>query len=453
MPAFNSHGCRLDICLFLAAAMAMPDTSPSAAAESIPLTTAIQPAGTVSFKLHTERAWRNGAGEENETVTFLRIPNLGEFRLQKDSSAVGFGWRWLGAAGAPNFLPLVPELPGPETYYVQFTWDARLGNCDFYVNGTPMRDPKLPFEPWQFENQPAAIEIADGSFRLSNVETSAHYLAPVAARREVPPELLDRRAEVFGCEKKPEPMALDGRLGRLLYEAAEARKGTGPICRNGPEGASHKLDLSPFPPWVMEGPGEVSFADGWMRMRSTRPDAGRDENGHIVYWCPRDFPARFVAEWDAQMLRDAGLVIVFFAAKGEHGEDIFHPSLPKRDGTFTDYTRGAINSYHVSYYASTPGFPGRATANLRKNNQFYLVANGEVAIPAGDGRVHHVRLVKDGPHIQFQTDGRVVIDYIDPGDERYGPVHGGGKIGFRQMQWTVAQYRNFRVTELHAASE
>jgi hypothetical protein len=25
-------------------------------------------------------------------------------------------------------------------------------------------------------------------------------------------------------------------------------KGTGPICRNGPKGAAHKLDLSPFPP-------------------------------------------------------------------------------------------------------------------------------------------------------------------------------------------------------------
>ncbi len=29
---------------------------------------------------------------------------------------------------------------------------------------------------------------------------------------------------------------------------AAAEKGTGPICRNGPEGAAHKLDLSPFPP-------------------------------------------------------------------------------------------------------------------------------------------------------------------------------------------------------------
>ncbi|MCH8923321.1 MAG: protein kinase, partial [Planctomycetes bacterium] len=37
-----------------------------------------------------------------------------------------------------------------------------------------------------------------------------------------------------------------------VYDAGttEAEKGTGPICRDGPEGASHKLDLSPFPPVV-----------------------------------------------------------------------------------------------------------------------------------------------------------------------------------------------------------
>ncbi len=48
-----------------------------------------------------------------------------------------------------------------------------------------------------------------------------------------------------------------GRLRRLVELAYEsdrrrerltvgAKKGTGPICRNGPEGAAHKLDLSPF---------------------------------------------------------------------------------------------------------------------------------------------------------------------------------------------------------------
>ncbi|MCD4726524.1 MAG: uroporphyrinogen-III synthase [Pirellulales bacterium] len=33
------------------------------------------------------------------------------------------------------------------------------------------------------------------------------------------------------------------------------KKGTGPICRNGPEGAAHKLDLSPFPRVAAIGPG------------------------------------------------------------------------------------------------------------------------------------------------------------------------------------------------------
>ena len=33
----------------------------------------------------------------------------------------------------------------------------------------------------------------------------------------------------------------------IVVEHFGPKKGTGPICRNGPEGASHKLDLSPFP--------------------------------------------------------------------------------------------------------------------------------------------------------------------------------------------------------------
>jgi len=40
---------------------------------------------------------------------------------------------------------------------------------------------------------------------------------------------------------------------RLAPTIAVAEKGTGPICRNGPEGASHKLDLSPFPVRVYAG--------------------------------------------------------------------------------------------------------------------------------------------------------------------------------------------------------
>ena len=36
-------------------------------------------------------------------------------------------------------------------------------------------------------------------------------------------------------------------LGQLKIQRQAREKGTGPFCRNGPEGASHKRVLSPFP--------------------------------------------------------------------------------------------------------------------------------------------------------------------------------------------------------------
>lgn len=418
----------LPMTALLAAALA---SSAWAEPAAVPLDASLQPAGTVSFQLRTERAWQNGAGVKKETIKLLGLPDFGQVVLQKTASSVSFGWQWLGDAAktAPNFRPQVPELPGPETYYFQFTWDADAGRCDFYVNGMAMRDPAVALEPWQLAKRPLEIKVFEGPFTISHLEAKSGYLTPAAARAEVPAELLDRRAEVFGLQKPPPPMAVDSRLGRVLLETKLA-------------------SADDVRGWVMEGPGQVAFRNGWMQMRSTRPDAAKDENGHVVFWCPRDFPASFVAEWDVQILKDFGLTIFFFAAKGEHGEDVFDPSLPKRDGTFAHYIHGAVNSYHISYYASTPNYPGRASANLRKNNKFYLISNGAVAIDAGDKQVHHVRLIKDGAHIQFQTDGRVVIDYTDPGTRRYGPVYGDGKMAFRQMQWTVARYRNFGVTEL-----
>jgi hypothetical protein len=60
-----------------------------------------------------------------------------------------------------------------------------------------------------------------------------------------------------------------------------------------------------------------------------------------------------------------------------------------------------------------------------------------------------VRLIKDGGHVQLLVDGRVVIDFKDDG-RQYGPVLGGGRIGFRQMQWTTAGYRGLRIRGLVA---
>ena len=77
--------------------------------------------------------------------------------------------------------------------------------------------------------------------------------------------------------------------------------------------------------WTMEGPGKIEFVNNTMEMYSP------NEEGHHVFWCPNDFPKDFIAEWDAKNFEtDAGLCIIFFAAKGLNGQSIFDSSMPKR---------------------------------------------------------------------------------------------------------------------------
>ncbi len=194
--------------------------------------------------------------------------------------------------------------------------------------------------------------------------------------------------------------------------------------------------------WRMEGPGELRFENGWMQMYSP------DEKGHHVFWCSKNFPKSFIAEWEAQNIEiNAGLCIIFFAARGENGEDIFDTSLPARDGTFKQYTQSKIVSYHISYYANAAHRPDRGDSHLRKNNTFTLVQTGDEGIPTKSKEIHKLTLVKNGPHIMMYVDNRIIIDWKDE-DETYGAPHTDGKIGFRQMKWTHFRYRNFKVWEL-----
>ena len=200
--------------------------------------------------------------------------------------------------------------------------------------------------------------------------------------------------------------------------------------------------------WILEGPAKVEFKDNWMHMYSP------NEEGHHVFWCPVDFPGNFIAEWEAQNQEiDAGLCIVFFSAKGLKGESIFDASMPKRTlGTFTDYTKGAMNDYHISYYANGRDNPNRETANLRKNKGFNLVQTGEIGIPVQSTAIHKMKLIKQEGKILLYVDERKVIDWTDDGI-KYGKILEDGKIGFRQMQWTHFAYRNFKVWENINTSE
>jgi Domain of unknown function (DUF1961) len=382
--------------------------------------------GTIAFRIHTHATYSNGLGTQAMAVDLLDIPGVATCRFEQSPTACQLQWVWHKGIDARNLDVEFPALPGPEDYFLQFTWNAHAGLFTGYVNGVPLRVPDTQLPPWNATHGTEA-RMATGAIEVGFVSADGHHLDSGEAFARVPESLRGKRSELFGVLKSP-PASLEvaTRLGPLLYE-------------------STFKDAASIAGWVMEGPGLTAFQDGWMVVSSSKPNG---PEGHAVVWCPMDFPERFVAEWDVQILSKTGLCIVFFAARGLEGEDVFDPSLPQRTGVFSHYTSGSINCYHISYFANTPQAPGRITSNIRKNSGFYLVSNGPPGVPPGSQQVHRVRLVKDAAHTQLQVDGNVVIDSTDEG-HRYGPTLRGGKIGFRQMQWTVAGYRNFRVHGLN----
>jgi hypothetical protein len=386
--------------------------------------------GTIAFEVRTTQAYRTGPDSKDVTVDLLELPGLARCRFEQSTTVCAVEWLWETGVKAEGLTVEIPTLPGPDTYFFLFTWDATAGQFTGYVNGVPLRLPGTQLPPWQ---SPVATEarLAGDAAAVSFVSAEPRYLDPRQSLERVPEGLRGHRGELFGVfARQPAAIDIESRRGEVLYAS--------------------KLDTTDsITGWVMEGPGQTHCRDGWMEMASQRP---RGPEGHSVHWCPETFPERFVAEWEMQVVSETGLCIVFFAAAGPGGEDVFSPTLPKRTGIFTQYTQGGIDCYHISYFANTPSAPGRITSNIRKNSGFYLIANGPPGIEPGSEEVHRLRLVKDSDHIQLQVDDRVVIDSTDDG-QGYGPALGAGKIGLRQMQWTVARYRDFRVHALHARED
>jgi hypothetical protein len=200
----------------------------------------------------------------------------------------------------------------------------------------------------------------------------------------------------------------------------------------------------------MEGDGAASFPMGRMRMDALRdPEEGQKAN--IVHWCPQDLPDNVAISWDFYPIREPGLAILFFCAKGRGGEDIFDPALAERDGQYGKYHSGDINALHISYFRRKhPGERAFQTCNLRKSYGFHLAAQGADPLPSVPDAAppYRIQVVKAGPLVTFSIgqEDRCVecFRWTDDG-ESYGPVLEGGKIGFRQMAPLIAEYANLTV--------
>ena len=204
-------------------------------------------------------------------------------------------------------------------------------------------------------------------------------------------------------------------------------------------------DVSGF---VLEGSANVYFENGKMRMKNAlSEDLGQKSN--FVYWCDKTFPSDIQIEWDFKPIEEPGLAIMFFGAQGVGGEDLFDKSLAPRDGQYNLYHSGDINAYHISYFRRKwDEERSFHTCNLRKSKGFYLVCQGADPIPdCKDATEYHIIIRKKQGKIDFIINDLEVFSWLDDGIE-YGPVIGGGKIGFRQMAPMIGEYSNLLVYEL-----
>ena len=201
--------------------------------------------------------------------------------------------------------------------------------------------------------------------------------------------------------------------------------------------------------FVLEGSANVSFPEGRLRLENAL-SAAEGQKANYVLWCPEDFPSDVRIEWKFQPIKEPGLAILFFAAKGRNGEDIFDTSLAKRTGEYVQYHHGDINAFHVSYFRrKEPDERALHTCNLRKSYGFHLVAQGGDPIPDADEckQMYRIALEKKENIVRFLVEEVEVFCFVDDG-ETYGPLLSGGKIGFRQLAPMIGEYADLKVYAL-----
>lgn len=209
---------------------------------------------------------------------------------------------------------------------------------------------------------------------------------------------------------------------------------------------SCQADLEGF---VLEGKAEMSFPEGRLSLENAL-DPANGQRANYVLWCPEEFPSDVLIEWEFQPIREPGLAMLFFAARGKESRDLFDSLLAPRTGEYVQYHHGDINAFHVSYFRrKEPDERAFHTCNLRKSYGFYLVSQGADPIPDADEakRPYTMAALKKGNVVKFFVDGLAVFTFEDDG-ESYGPLLEGGKIGFRQLAPLVGEYGNLKVYQL-----
>ena len=208
---------------------------------------------------------------------------------------------------------------------------------------------------------------------------------------------------------------------------------------------SSEEDLKNF---ALEGKARMSFPEGKLRLENAE-SAEIGQKANYVLWCRETFPADFLMEISFRPIREPGLAMIFFAAGGRGGEDLFDPGLSVRTGEYVQYHHGDINAFHLSFFRrKEKDERSFHTCNLRKSYGFHLTAQGADPIPdtADVTEPYVLSLLKKGPDIRFAVNDLEVLRFTDDG-KSFGPLLGSGKIGLRQLAPMIGEYSDWKVYE------
>jgi len=351
------------------------------------------------------------------------------------------------------------HLQAGQWYHLAACWNGEQGRFDIYLNGT-LQEYLLPTNEHHWKPPVAPT----GELRLGGAGGNGDQAVRIAVDQlRVVDETFDatdldqwldgRGVAALAGEGRTEfdtGIDLDAIEKTLLFEADFSEElqviHEDELCTDG-----KRVRAAPADHWVLEGAGKAWTEDRQLRVQTT----GQENGGHLVLWSPVVAPEDFLLEWEVEPRNPRkGLCIIFFASRphGDHDGSIHDVALPRRGGNFRDYTRGALDCYHCSYFAThwRAPHPKRRTANLRKNRGFSMVSCGSDLIWGKSG-MRQMRLLKLGGAIRLEVDGRLALSFDDDG-ETYGSVLGDGFIGLRQMGHSdEIHYGSFRLYRAAAA--
>lgn len=166
-----------------------------------------------------------------------------------------------------------------------------------------------------------------------------------------------------------------------------------------------------------------------------------NNGSHLTLWNTLKFPHNSELRFGVLPHNlSGGLMIAFFGASSNDtasDRSIFALSLPPRQGNYSKYTRGAINTYSDSFFRADGQVPGicdrnpqgQCEANLRRDPGFNMLEHGVDLISYHNAtKPFDVRVRRHGAELTVMVNGGVSVRYTDT-----QPLAGDGYYGIRSM--------------------